>query len=218
MITKGPATPLRHTPPLLHILLCLVGLVGCSHVPQHWTVPREINVPSTTMRDKIPLYAGLYIAPQLRTLRIPQDSTVPIERANIFVGDALAFNAERIVTSIFEGVVILDAMEGPASSTGRQYDVIVVPQLQRIRNVRGTDGWLAQTVLKWNVLSPDGKEIYLSTIASDEVTRALGYTNQTMCDNRLAAIVASIQDHFQKARTDLYTSGWWKTPWWRASK
>ena len=98
--------------------------------------------------------------------------------------------------------------------TAKNYDVIVAPEILRmdceIENVPFKTWFIVHTVIKWNIASPEGKEIYSSTIKSDGVKIARP-KHLEVC------IKESLENNFQKAQEDIFLNNWWKNQWWKNS-
>ncbi len=190
----------------------LVFIASCASAPVAVTVPTEIKMEPPQIVGKIPLRAGLYISPYLRTLKIPAagvlPSGVPAQSFSIFMGDALVANMEKVTRDIFQDVVMFDA----TGSGDRKYDVTVTPELVKVNNdLDMTNPFpptlLVETTLKWTIINTDGKEVYLNTIKSDVIKTRRRFCEKTQTDG----LAQSLQDILQKSRNDIYASGWWKT-------
>lgn len=192
-------------------LLVILYLTSCA--TGQLTIPKEIDIPSTELSNKIPLKAGLYLSQYFRTLKAPlQIKKIVFDY--ISVGDTFCNSSEKIMKNIFQEVIILDPMESPSDSTTKKYDVIVAPELfiletDLLGSTRFNYWCLAQTVIKWKIASPEGKDIYISTVKSDEIKIHKG--------EFVECIKLSLKDNFQKAQEDIYMNSWWKKQWWKAN-
>ena len=186
-------------------LMLLICLVSCAS-----TVPKDFVMLNTEKSEKIPMHAGLYIDPNIQKCRITQITSVTKGRnykVNFSVGDALVSAIERTVKNIFQEVSRVDPT---AKLEGHEYDIIVTPQLVHVKyiTIEGfiSATWIVETVINWNIVSLDGKAIYSNTIKGVEEARGTG----------IGKITRSLQDQFQKAQEDIYSSGWWKKQWWKS--
>jgi hypothetical protein len=196
----------------LCLLSIILSLTSCA-TNEPVLIPNNIDITSTEFNNKIPLRAGLYLSQQYR------NAFYPIRQIQVFIGtalagDALSYNSEKIMRNIFQEVIILDSMGNIPGLADRKYDVIVSPEIVTLRSdLGGSTRWtcwcLAQTSIKWNIVSPEGKEIYISTIKSDEIKIPKGYY--------VDCIQTSLKDLFQKSQEDIYKNNWWKKQWWKES-
>lgn len=109
---------------------------------------------------------------------------------------------------------MLDSVGNTSEMESKKYDIIVSPEavtldyLEECADLPSVPKcWCtAQTVIKWNITSPEGKEIYTSAVKSDEV-KIYRSRKAERC------IIPSLKNNFEKAREDIYSSGWWKLEW-----
>jgi hypothetical protein len=177
------------------------------------TIPKEIGLTSAGLSNKIPLKAGLYLTNEFKNARYPLRGG---ERVfGLFsVGDALSSNSENIIRDVFQETVTLGPTEITSASLSQKCDVVITPEVVRLHFEEEPTipaRAVVQTIIKWNIVSPAGKEIYSTTIKSDDITiyRPRGKVERT--------IVQSLKDNFEKAREDIYTSAWWKKQWWKST-
>lgn len=173
------------------------------------TIPKEIDIAATEVRDKIPLKAALYLSQGFRNAKyLMWGETVP-------VGDALCHGSETIIKNIFREMIVLGSTDvlSPKSS-----EVIVTPEVVSLEMSQCPSVFLKgmtcslNTVIKWNIVSPEGKEIYASTVRSDQANiYRIGNPRKIQPQ----FIEMSLKNNFQKAQEDIYTNAWWKTHWWK---
>lgn len=194
-------------------LSIILYLTSCATTEQI-TIPKEINISSAELSNKIPLRAGLYFNQDFRNAKYPMHI-----RQYLFgtasTGDALCNSSEKIMRNIFQEILIVDPLEKTSAPATKKYDVIIAPEVVKLDYELESAPFkywcIVQTVIKWNIASPEGKEIYVSTIKSDEV-------KIYKPDNREVCIKQSLENNFQKAQEDIYTNSWWKNQWWRNNK
>jgi hypothetical protein len=174
-------------------------------------IPKEIGLTSTELSNKIPLRGGLYLSKDFRNAKYPIR-----DRATFFgvvsAGDTLCYNSEKIMKNIFQEITVLESMRITSESKSQEYDVIITPEVVKLDYQLITTipvRCLVETVIKWNIASPEGKEIFISTIRSDEVK--ISGPKEERC------IKPSLENNFRKAQEDIYSSGWWIKQWWKNS-
>jgi hypothetical protein len=175
------------------------------------TVQKEIGFTPATITNKIPLKGGLYLTNEFRKAQYPMRAKQMVFGV-ASVGDALTNNTEKLISDIFQETMTLDRTEITSAPLSQKCDVVITPEVVRLHfEVESTIPARAiiQTIIKWNIVSPEGKEIYSTTIKSDDITvsRPRGKEERS--------IVQSLRDNFEKAREDIYGSGWWKKQWWK---
>jgi len=187
-------------------LSCILFLTSC--LPR--TIQKDIGLTPAGVSNKIPLKAGLYLTTEFKNARYPLRGghrVLGLPSA----GDALSSNSENIISDIFQEAVTLGPTEITSASLSQKCDVIITPEVIRLHleeqaTIPGR--CVAQTFIKWNIVSLDGKEIYVTTIKSDEI---IIYRHRKV----ERCIVPALKDNFEKAREDIYSSGWWKKQWWK---
>jgi hypothetical protein len=131
-------------------------------------------------------------------------------------GDTLCKSSRKIMENIFQKTVMLDSTGSIPGLSSKKYDVIIAPEVVKLEYATEQHGinayCLVQTIIKWNISTPEGKEVYVATIKSDEVKMRI-YKQQDAEE----CIKLSIKSNFQKAQEDIYSSGWWKKQWWKNS-
>ena len=195
------------------LLSIMLFLTSCAM--EQLVIPKDIDITSINLSDKIPLKAGLYLSQDFRDAIYPIHFWGGVAFATAFAGDALCNSSEKIMQNIFQEVMILDSTNKAPERTSQKYDVIIAPQIVNLDyeiRTSGLTGWhIVQTVIKWDIASSDGKEIYAGTMKSDEIrVKNPGKSNRIdLC------LKPSLKDNFQKAQEDIYTNGWWKKQWWK---
>ncbi|HUN55212.1 MAG TPA: hypothetical protein VMU29_08665 [Smithella sp.] len=191
-------------------------------------IPKDFDIPSSGVKDKIPLKAGLYIPPKFKNLiyRQPvlkgQITDITLNESKISIGEAFSSGSERMLNNIFSEVRPVNDLQILEQLTG--LDVIITPELIKCHNIAKVNApslswpkaFLFQLEVKWNIVSPDGKVIYLNTI-SNETTYMINFTDSAE-EHKIKireSLTSALKDQFQKAQTDLYTNGWWKKQWWK---
>jgi hypothetical protein len=176
------------------------------------TLPKDFEMSAQAIKDKIPLNAGLYLKPSFRNYTSKYGYTY-------MMGDALSSGCERMIRNIFQDVILIDEMDTNLSL--RNIDVIVVPevisisyyQLKAVEGYRTRQGFDRMTI-RWDIVSPGGKNIYTTTIANEliyESIKSLIITEETGKERMLLLL----NNQFRKAQDDIYLGGWWKKQWWR---
>lgn len=193
----------------LWTILCLAS---CATTPM--TIPKEIDIAATEVSDKIPLKVGLYLSQNVRNAKY-LSHVRQIEGGSFSAGDTLCYGSEKIMKNIFRETTILDSSD---VLSAKSCDVIVSPEVITLdiecygKFLKGNT-CAVQTVIKWNIVSPGGKEIYTSTVKGDD-TNIYVRSGIRMWQQ---FIEMSIKNSFQKAQEDIYTSVWWKKQWWEKS-
>ncbi len=198
------------------LILCFLQVVIISYLTscastKEIAISKDVNISSKELGNRIPLKAGLYFSQGF------SNAKYPIHMQHIYygaasAGDALRNGSEKVVRTIFREALILEPLNSATTQPIEKYDVIVAPEILTLDYEAGGKPfekmWCkVQTVIKWNIASPEGKEIYSSTIKSDEVKPEPEIPE--------VCIKQSIENNFQKAMEDLYTSNWWKKQWWK---
>ncbi len=202
---------------ILMQFLSAIFLTSCALTPTKVTVPKVIDISATEVSNKIPLRAGLYLSQNLRNAKYPLLMEHKLVWGEASAGDVLYNSTEKIINNIFQEVIIIDPLESTSYPTANKYDVIITPEVVRLDFSYECPVLscycTVQTEIKWNIVSPEGKEIYVSTIKSDEVKYDKPRDRYVeLC------IEPSLKNNFQKAQEDIYTNGWWKKQWWKDSK
>lgn len=187
----------------------LLYLSACA--AERVTLSKDINITSIELGNRIPLKAGLYFSQGFGDAKYHIQTRQPAGEV-VSVGDALRNSSETIMRNIFQKIVILDPLDVSGSQSTKKYDVIVAPEILRmdyeIESVPFKTWFIVHTIIKWNIASPEGKEIYSSTIKSDEV-KIDKPKHLEVC------IKESLENNFQKAQEDIYVNNWWKKQWWK---
>jgi hypothetical protein len=204
----------------INLMTCFVLLVIIFYLssctPPKLTFPKDMDLTLTEPGDKIPLKAALFFNQEFKNAKY-----IIHQRQFLYnvmpVGDALCYSSEKIMKNIFQQVVILDTTDRPDSPVDK-YDVIIAPEVVTLDYA--VEGELFSsfadmlTVIKWNISSPEGKEIYSTTIKTSEEKIAKVRKIKTMEE----AIKPSLKENFQKAQEDIYTNRWWQNQWWKEKK
>jgi hypothetical protein len=198
-------------------LSIMLFLTSCAMTEQ-LTIPKDIDITPIKLSAKIPLRVGLYLSEDFRNATYPMHLWQGGYFGSAFAGDALCNSSEKIMQNIFQEVIILDSTKKVSETTSQRYDVIIAPQIVNLDyeiRTSGLTGWhIVQTVIKWDIASYDGKDIYIGTMKSDEIR----VKNPGKSGRIELCLKPSLKDNFQKAQEDLYTNGWWKKQWWKDSK
>ncbi len=191
------------------LLFIILYLSACA--AERVTLSKDINITSIELGNRIPLKAGLYFSQGFGNAKYHIQTRHGVAEI-VSVGDALRNSSEKIMRNIFQEIVILDPLDVSASQSTKEYDVIVAPEVLKmdyeIENVPFKTWFIVHTVIKWHIASPEGKEIYSSTIKSDEV-KIDKPKYLEVC------IKESLENNFQKAQEDIYVNNWWKKQWWK---
>jgi len=209
----------------LSLLVLLFFLYSCAS-PQFSKIdismPKDFEMINTEIKDKIPLRAGLYLKPDIRNYSKKGPIASFVTHTTFSMGDALSSGSERVLRNIFKDVVIIDQLESDLST--KNIDVIVTPELVGIYGqAKMIDGSkvpkaVNQLVMKWNIVSPDGKIIYVNTITGEGLQKlSFSFTSAGIAEDEKNNMLMLIKDQFQKAQEDIYSSGWWKKQWWKNS-
>jgi hypothetical protein len=180
-------------------------------------IPNAISITSVEPSMKIPLDAGLYLSQAFRNAKYPVIWYGKHFTQTVFVGDTFYNSSKEIIENIFQNTVMLDSMEGMPDLSSKKYDVVIAPEVVKLvystekGGFGGLDNYcIVQTTIKWNIASPEGKDVYTTTIKGDEVKiRLKKFKDNENCIKR------SIESNFQRAQEDIYSSGWWKKQWWK---
>jgi hypothetical protein len=196
----------------LSLLFIILYLSACA--TENVSLSKDINIASIELGDRIPLKAGLYFSQMFRNAKYEIQAEQRFGEV-VSVGDALQDGSEKIIRNIFQEMLILEPLDSTFSEPAKKYDVIVAPEVIKMDYEIATKPFktwfIVHTVIKWNIASPEGKEIYVSTIKSDEV--------ETDKPKHLeVCIKESLENNFQKAQEDIYKSNWWKNQWWKDIK
>lgn len=198
---------IAHFKVICWLMIFALGLCSCAPKLTTVTTPKDFPMTATARASKIPLRAALYIKPIYQNLTPPGEKTIQM-------GEAFLGGSERMLRNIFQEVTVID------NTDKKGYDVMVIPE--NIMWGRGTvrtplvRSWY-QMDITWNVLSPEGKVIYISTVRS-ELIRALPAGTKSQIINKLAtAFVLSLDDQLLRAQDDLYSNKWWAKQWWKES-
>jgi hypothetical protein len=77
---------------------------------------------------------------------------------------------------------------------------------------------------KWTITSPDDKIIY-TNVFKGELVEPAGHVFYAALESPtkrsekfMKFYIIAIEDQFQKAQEDIYSSGWWKNQWWTKKK
>lgn len=182
-------------------------------------IPNEISITSVEPSIKIPLNAGLYLSQGFRGAKYPVILYGKYFTQTVFVGDTFYNSSKKIMENIFQSTAILDPIESIPDLSSKKYDVIIAPEVVNLvystekGELSGLDTYcFVQTTIKWMIASPEGKDVYATTIKSDGVKIKL----KKFKDNE-ECIKRSIKSNFERAQEDIYSSGWWKKQWWKNS-
>ncbi len=228
---------MRRSISITFTLLLFVPFILCSCASPQFTkievkIPNDFKMNDTEIMEKIPLVAGLFLKSYIKNF-IYKGSAEPIplmQRVSFFMGAPLCAGSERILKNIFKDVVVIyqseinlfgqniDVIVTPElseSNLSRQnIDVIVTPELIEIKRFRYNTKM--RLIMKWNIASIDGKNIYFNTITGEvEPQPIYKFTASGIEEKQRENMIALINDHFLKAQTDLYSNGWWKKQWWK---
>lgn len=201
----------------------MLSLCSCvtSFTAFNVTVPKELDLTSGDVRDKIPLRAGLYLNSTFKNYT--QETRTPFvpsfHRVTYYMGDALSQNCERMLKNIFQRVVIVEETD-----IAKDVDVLIAPELLGMSyqtkvpeggtsNAQGVQ----QLKVRWNIASPDGKTIYTTTVTGEAVYkyRFLGFTVASWEAILKEEMLQLVKAHFSQAQDDIYTNTWWKKQWWK---
>jgi hypothetical protein len=171
------------------------------------SMPKDFELSNAEIKDKIPLRAGLYLKPDMKNYVKKGPIGSAVTHTSFLMGDALCGGSEKMLRNIFKDVLIIDHMESDLSV--RNIDVIVTPDLV---------GMTGKLVIKWNIVSLDGKIIYVNTITGEATPKmSWSFTSAGIEEDERNNMLLIVKDQFRKAQDDLYNSGWWKKQWWRNS-
>jgi len=154
---------------------------------------------ATRKEDKIPLRAGLILKPEYQKLIAPKLS---FENQTVHMGGAFFAGCERMLGNIFQDVIVID-QEGKYG-----VDVIVTPEItkwekgMRLSSENTFPIWMD---IRWKILSPAGKLIYLNTVKSEiwpKISRGLA-GGETRRGELMAAYLMSLNDQLLRAQEDI---------------
>jgi hypothetical protein len=186
------------------------------------SMPRDFEFSNAEIKDKIPLRAGLYLKPDMKNYVKKGPLGSAVTHTSFLMGDALCGGSERMLRNIFKDVLVIDHLESDLSA--RNIDVIVTPDLVGItaqnKMVEGSRliNRVIELVIKWNIVSLDGKSIYVNTITGESPAKAsFSFLSSGIEEDERNNMLRVVKDQFRKAQDDLYNNGWWKKQWWKSN-
>lgn len=186
------------------------------------SMPKDFQMSNAEVANKIPLRAGLYLSPTIKNYLRRGPLASFVIHVSFSMGDALSNGSERMLRNIFQDVVIIDQFKNDLSA--ENIDVVVTPEVVGIfsKGKMPSDSVVPQVILqfvvKWNIVSLDGKNIYMNSITGECLQKkSYSFTSGGIEEDEKNNMLLLIKDQFQKAQDDIYTSGWWKKQWWKKS-
>lgn len=157
----------------IKLLLCgapllLVLATGCTHMIN----PPKQAFTGYTTRDKVKLNVAVNITDELQRAKWEKRSMG--DTWVIPIGKGIANNAGPLARQTFEQVVVVTNGQ-PAVAT----DAVLTPKVAYINRTTGATSFGKSIVaikLEWNLVSADGKSIWLETI-NGESSGSTGWTN-----------------------------------------
>lgn len=201
------------------IIFFVIFVSLCSCASPHLTISKDFDIPEKQIDQKIPFRVGLYFTPGFKSYR----QVLYPYNGDFFAGDAFCSGSERILRGIFKDVILLDL---PNTTQQSNVDIVINPEVIRLDNVQHSNEkeFIFHVDFRWNILSPDGKIIYTNLIKAELVEPAgqviyFGFESPTKrSENFMQFYMIAIRNQFQKAQNDIYSTSWWKDPWWTKKK
>jgi len=145
---------------------------------------------------------------------------------NIFsiTRETLGWASEKMLREIFQEATIISPTDTEIEFSKKNIEVIVTPTFISMSDnlltfrAFGDRIFRAQTVVQWNIVSPDGKDIYFNKIIGEGQQRISIGSQKRIVEERKLAYILSLEDQFKKAQEDIYSNAWWKNQWWKQGK
>lgn len=179
--------------------------------------------------EPIPLRSGLYIGAIFKSIPSFSNKQYPsIWMQQEFLANSEVRNMfEQAARKMFADIVPLSGTEGIEDFKARNLDVIlVVGQIFLSDNLGAGGGFRyigdrlckATVAATWEVTSADGNRVYFTKVIGDGQKRVpLGTIHEIKWWNyRKQALVAALDDYFEKVYIDIIKSGWWKDTSWKS--
>lgn len=206
------------------LIFCMLILVICSCGTTKEikiNIPNDFQMTNVEVAEKIPLRAGLYISPSIKNFEKKGGIFMPYVMVFSFpIGDAMSIGCEKTLRNIFRNVVLIDRLDSDLSK--KDIDVLIIPELSGLIQEResarviGPVKPVVHMVMKWKIVSTDGKNIYFNTIkGGGTLMFPICYTLDGQTEVERNSMLFVMKDLFQKSQDDIYSNAWWKNPWWK---